>query len=73
MKSVLSNKKTKYLKSYPYLGIYTADESNFIVLFTKKNKGTVVHREDGGELGAHSITWNEECFSPYEYAITLSN
>ena len=76
MKSVLKGKqKTEKQKKYPYLGIAT--ETGRVVLFERKNTGTVVHevvtRDTVYGPGHYSGEWTEQEFEPLKGEIVLSN
>ena len=66
------NNKNKSNADYPKLMVGT--ETNEIVLFTDKTKGTVLNTEqDGRKIGQHITDWGPECFKDYNGSIALSN
>lgn len=79
MKSVVTeNEQAKQEKKYPYLGISKhLDKSRWVVLFTSKEKGVLVHNSNKSDspyfLGYESSYWGEIDFIPFTGTIELSN
>ena len=75
MKSEILMLESKYEKKsvYPYLGQY----ESLIVLFSKKNCGTVMAKDEFGnwEIGEYFRGWDESIFTPLptEQKVVLSN
>lgn len=81
MKSVIKNQENAIESSYPCLKIYDNGSKLgvCVVLFTEPKKGVVVYSENerlkvgDNEKGDGATSWAEECFSPFNGTIELSN
>ena len=62
--------------SYPALKKYTSEKGSFVVLFSEKKTGVVVHTDmTANPVGLHSSSWSEEKFFtlPPSEIVQLSN
>ena len=62
-------------RTYPYLGHYTRDKSDFVVLFRRKHTGTVVYKglsDKYGVVGDYMEDWVEIDFAVFHGSITIS-
>ena len=81
MKSVIKNQENAIESSYPCLKIYNNESGLgvYVVLFTEPQKGVVVFSENkrlkvgDNEKADGGTSWAEECFSPFNGTIELSN
>lgn len=82
MKSVIKNQENAIESSYPCLKIYNNDSKLgvYVVLFTEPKNGVVVYSEnqrvkvgDDNKTYSETASWAEECFSPFNGTIELSN
>ena len=74
MKSVIKTNDLKGEIEYPCL--MTADRCSraIVVLFTKKDSGTVVYSEGEEQpIGYYSIAWDMPSFKPFKGTIQLTN
>lgn len=68
MRSSLSKKK----QNYPKLMI--SNDNDFVVLFTDRGHGFVVHSSKGDrEIGFVSVDWNMNIFEDFNGDLTLRN
>lgn len=74
MKSVIKTNDLKGEIKYPCLMTANSYSGAIIVLFTKKDFGTVVYSErENQPIGHHSEAWAMSDFTPYNGTIKLSN
>lgn len=70
MKVNFTDHEVKKIVPYPKLMI--SKDGDMIVLFARKNHGTVLWDEEV-EPGEHSTVWDMDQFEDYNGTITLSN
>ena len=74
MKSVIKTNDLKGEIKYPCLMTGHSYSGATVVLFTKKDFGTVVHSESKERpIGYHSEAWIMAYFTPFDGTIELSN
>lgn len=59
------------LREYPYSGINYKTET--IILFTKKNTGTVLYHKDKTRIGEYKRTWNGDVFMTCPITVCFKN
>lgn len=78
MKVVVEDKKDRV---YPYLGKYSDEDSEYVVLFSRPNHGTIVailRQDEDSNLTLGEVSTEDECFAEWAFsyfmgAIILSN
>ena len=72
MKRVVFDRKVKgESKGYPYTGINYKTET--IILFKRKNTGTVLYHKDKQKIGEHKRSWNECAFMVCPHIVCFKN
>ena len=80
MRSIIKNEEKVVKSNYPCLKIYNnkSGDGEYVVLFTKPKRGVVIYSENtqvkvGDNDKTNGESFAEECFSPLNGTIELSN